>query len=433
MKLKNLEDFNSLWNANLLKCSTSEGDIETASKCLSNIQLELDQTIKELTSLIFINKECTFKRSDESAEEQLSDEVVDYLDLGDLNILDRPERTILIGERKKSDYLHTSVALKDGNLAVCTKGGLIQIWNPKNGALAKQIKAYDEGDVHCLVVLKDGRIASTDAGFNKGLVKIWNPSTGELTKEASTDAGFNKGLVKIWNPSTGELTKEIEVGWHLNDTRIKLVALMNGNLATSDLNRYWGQVEIWDPLTGELVEKKDRVYEDEFRDSVDEFAEMRDGHLAVSTAGGITIYNPVNGKIIRKLRGVLNCFDNESEDDHEYIWKILADGNLAVTDAINTMNGEIRVFDIKTGILIRTVTGHENSVWCIKVLSNGTVASGSNDGQIRIWNPETGILIKKIDSDGKPVTCIVELPDGRIASTHDDTSHVKIWDIRTGL
>ncbi len=406
--MKNLEDFNSLWNANLLKCSTSEGDIETASKYLSNIQLELDQTIKELTSLIFINKECTFQRSDESAEEQLNDEVIDYLDLGDLNILDRPERTILIGERKKSDYLHTSVALEDGNLAVCTMGGLIQIWNPKNGVLAKQIKAYDEGDVHCLVVLKDGRIASTDAGFNKGLVKIWNPSTGELTKE-------------------------IEVGWHLNDTRIKLVALMNGNLATSDLNRYCGNVEIWDPLTGELVEKKDRVYDDGFRDSVDGFAEMRDGHLAVSTAGGITIYNPVNGKIIRKLRGVLNCFDNESEDDHEYIWKILADGNLAVTDAMNSMNGEIRVFDIKTGKLTRTVTGHESSVWCMTVLSNGTVASGSNDGQIRIWNPETGILLRKIDSDGKPVTCIVELPDERIASMHEDESHVKIWDIRTGL
>ena len=97
------------------------------------------------------------------------------------------------------------------------------------------------------------------------------------------------------------------------------------------------------------------------------------------------------------------------------------------------VNGEIRVYDIKTGKLIRKLIGHKNTVSCLKVLSNGTVASGSDDGQIRIWNPANGTLIRKIDSYDKPVTCIVDLLDERIASIYHADNTVKICNIRTDL
>ena len=71
----------------------------------------------------------------------------------------------------------------------------------------------------------------------------------------------------------------------------------------------------------------------------------------------------------------------------------------------------------------------------MRVLSDGTVASGHSYGQIRIWNLTSGALIRemktsKFDVD-EFIMSIVELKQGRIGYILNNT--IEIWDARTGL
>lgn len=48
-------------------------------------------------------------------------------------------------------------------------------------------------------------------------------------------------------------------------------------------------------------------------------------------------------------------------------------------------NKRINVYDIRTGVLVAEMEGHEDSVTCM-VIDGQILISGSDDGSIRLWN-----------------------------------------------
>jgi WD40 repeat protein len=52
----------------------------------------------------------------------------------------------------------------------------------------------------------------------------------------------------------------------------------------------------------------------------------------------------------------------------------------------------INVVDIKSGALLKTLSGHTSSVMGLVVLPNGLLASGAQDSTIKLWNMTTGTL-----------------------------------------
>src|SRR5205823_5623762 len=59
-------------------------------------------------------------------------------------------------------------------------------------------------------------------------------------------------------------------------------------------------------------------------------------------------------------------------------------------------DGEIKIWEIHTGKLLRTLSGHKNAVTCLAYHPNQPIlASGSRDRTIRLWNLDTG---KEIDA-----------------------------------
>jgi WD40 repeat protein len=98
----------------------------------------------------------------------------------------------------------------------------------------------------------------------------------------------------------------------------------------------------------------------------------------------------------------------------------------------------IKVWNGKTGQLIRTLQGHRYAVRAIAISSDGqTLISGSSDQTIKLWNLKTGQLIRTL-KESQPVYQLLISPDAQsLASvtapvSYDPSYTVKLWNLKTG-
>ncbi len=85
---------------------------------------------------------------------------------------------------------------------------------------------------------------------------------------------------------------------------------------------------------------------------------------------------------------------------------------------------------LASGALLRTLSGHGDTVTALAVLPDGLLASGSHDQTIKLWDPETGHLAATLEGHSSWVNALVVLPDGRLASSSQDKT-IKLWDPAT--
>lgn len=93
----------------------------------------------------------------------------------------------------------------------------------------------------------------------------------------------------------------------------------------------------------------------------------------------------------------------------------------------------IRIWNARTGILLRELRGHTGGVMSVVFSADGRLlVSGSNDDTVRIWNARTGVPI------GEPLTGHTELvwavtfsADGRLIASGSGDRAVCVWDVET--
>ncbi len=90
------------------------------------------------------------------------------------------------------------------------------------------------------------------------------------------------------------------------------------------------------------------------------------------------------------------------------------------------VGGEINIWNVNTGIVIRTLTGHTDWIYSLVVLPDGLLASGCDDDTIRIWNFTTGINIKTLTGHSHDVRSLVVLSLDLLASSSFDQT-IRIW------
>jgi WD40 repeat protein len=60
----------------------------------------------------------------------------------------------------------------------------------------------------------------------------------------------------------------------------------------------------------------------------------------------------------------------------------------------------VKVWNVFTGEILKTLRGHTSSVWSVSFSPDGAiVASGSADETVRLWNIETGQCLRILKSD----------------------------------
>ena len=111
-------------------------------------------------------------------------------------------------------------------------------------------------------------------------------------------------------------------------------------------------------------------------------------------------------------------------------------GHRCVTAAYD---GTLRIWDLTTGqrvALLTDRTEHDAAETVIRcgcmalapTKRKGTlIVNGADDGLLRVWDARTGQLVRRLAGHTGPISAVIALPDGKIASSAQDGS-LQLWD-----
>ncbi|PMB43350.1 hypothetical protein CEN41_13160, partial [Fischerella thermalis CCMEE 5330] len=87
-----------------------------------------------------------------------------------------------------------------------------------------------------------------------------------------------------------------------------------------------------------------------------------------------------------------------------------------------------KLWDIASGKVIQTLTGHSNLVKSVVFSPDGKiVASGSNDNTIKLWNVATGKEIRTFTAHTSFVTSLAFSNDGKVLASGSSDKTIKLW------
>ncbi|EEP77497.1 conserved hypothetical protein [Uncinocarpus reesii 1704] len=257
-------------------------------------------------------------------------------------------------------------------------------------------------------------------GRANGDIELWNPLRGTWCQETILRGGKDRsieGLVWTLDPSEKDSEGNDVPG------KLRLFSIGYSSVVTEwDLEQgrparhsSGNYGEIW-CLAAQPRWKSSRRGEDG-RPMPPAEGEFAGQHLAVGCAdGAIVLLSTSDGdlKYLRTMRPstkksrVLNItFQNR-----DTIVAAYADSS-------------IRIFDIRNGKLLRTVTlgkgqhkaAKELLVWTVKCLPDGTIVSGDSAGEIRFWDPKNYSLVQRIHSHQADILDIAVSADGESVIT----------------
>lgn len=103
--------------------------------------------------------------------------------------------------------------------------------------------------------------------------------------------------------------------------------------------------------------------------------------------------------------------------------------------ASGSKDSTIRMWEVKTGILLNTLMGHTGDVQTVlfssdsNSLVSGCCCSGRWDGKLCLWDVQTGELLLTLDNE--TVAAVTFSPDGSII-TYANKNTIYFYDISTG-
>jgi WD40 repeat protein len=114
------------------------------------------------------------------------------------------------------------------------------------------------------------------------------------------------------------------------------------------------------------------------------------------------------------------------------IWSVAVtpDGEQVIS---GSQDGTLKIWNLKTGILVDTIAAHNGSVNAVSIIPDGShIISGSYDNTLKVWNLKTRGLVHTLTGHASSVNAIAVTPDGlKIISSSSDCS-LKVWDLKTG-
>ena len=119
-------------------------------------------------------------------------------------------------------------------------------------------------------------------------------------------------------------------------------------------------------------------------------------------------------------------------DIHATIWSYVfsPDGRRAITGASDQT---IRLWDLETGLCLRTFHGHSGTVWTVAWSADSRRAlSGSEDNTVRLWDIETGLCLRVLEGHTASVRSVAWSVDQKYALSGSADKTMRLWDIQAG-
>lgn len=244
--------------------------------------------------------------------------------------------------------------------------------------------------------------------------------------------------IKIWNLPTGKLQKTLE--GHRDYVNQVLISKDDQTLVSSGLDK---TINVWHLPTGKLKRTLD-------------CGEVRYGHRIVLSPCDRYITGGGDDGVVRVWELATGKLQQTWVPRDPRRWKGTVPSFLLTTDgktAITTTNSDytIQVWEVPSGQLIRTMTGHTSTVISIALSSDENfLVSGSWDESVRIWDWKTGEQKQQLGgypgkvptgpihptygtTPTKPtVRCVAISSNGETIFSGDELSQINIWDRPSG-
>ena len=276
-----------------------------------------------------------------------------------------------------------------------------------------------------LVFSSDGRtLASCSDDRNNKAIRLWHVSTGGTLMgtlmghaAAVRDVAFSPsgeilvsgsgdGELRFWDVKTGETLNTVAA----HDEQVKKVAFSPSGKtvvsASSDQT-----LRFWDVQTGKHL----KTIEPE--KNILAIAFSPDGQtIASSHVGEIHLWNVETGELRRTLTGHIG---------YVYTIAFSPDGKIVACAGNDAL---VYIYDVGTGERLKTLTGHSIDIATVAFAPDGrTLASASTDRTIRLWDSNTGALLKTLNHQ-RFVATIVYSADGKTLVSGSGDGTIRFWD-----
>ncbi|KAG2368632.1 WD40-repeat-containing domain protein [Suillus spraguei] len=96
-------------------------------------------------------------------------------------------------------------------------------------------------------------------------------------------------------------------------------------------------------------------------------------------------------------------------------------------------DNRLRLWDLKTGVVLKKMEGHRNWVRCLAVSRDGQlIASGDKDGVVIVWHGKTGeSLAEPIEAHSSGIFSLDFSPDGKVLASGSRDKKMKLWNTKT--
>ncbi|MCM1982974.1 WD40 repeat domain-containing protein [Lyngbya confervoides] len=104
------------------------------------------------------------------------------------------------------------------------------------------------------------------------------------------------------------------------------------------------------------------------------------------------------------------------------------------TLASGSDDGEIKIWNVDSGAIRRSLLGHKNSVLSLAVspISKHVIASGSNDHHVRLWNATTGETLHDLEGHKFGIYSLAFSPNGQTLASGSWDRRICLWDVTSG-
>jgi WD40 repeat protein len=319
-----------------------------------------------------------------------------------------------------------AVAIAPDGTWLVTGGGisnLVRLW--RTDTESAPVRYLDVSGVLAVAIAPDGTWLAT--GVLDGAVQLWDVATGDAlatltghTKPVNALAispdgswiasGSSDETVRLWDARSAEPKATLTAGIRTVET-----VAISPDGAWVAAGGFDGTV-LWDTATGEL-QRLDTGW-------VHALAVAPDGRWLATADEGyrftIRLWDVASGTVMRTIKGEGSTVETVA---------IAPDGTWLASG--EKYHGAVRIWDTATGTLRATLTGHTSTVHAIAIAPDGLwLVTGSNDRTARLWNLDTHPTPTTYLPDTGGVAALAIGPDGTWLATGGDG--VRLWNAVTG-
>jgi WD40 repeat protein len=258
---------------------------------------------------------------------------------------------------------------QSGILASGSSSGAVSIWDTNNGKLLTTLKAHEK---HVRAIAFDPRTGLLATGSLDGSVAVWDAISGHPLHRLPESSG------PVTSLSFAPLSNALAIGSGPSPTR----------------------VTIWKPSDPRTL---DTLFGEKSRRSGKDEDDIGRQLMAIQGQGPAVVFHPGNGMLAVAAGDEAVTFWDTDSKRLLYTLKVgtrlvssiafSADGK---TLAAGGFDNTVRICDMQTGTVSRTLVGHSNWIRSIAFQpldAPGLLASASWDHTVRVWNYRSGRLL----------------------------------------